>query len=40
MKELIMVSGNSVKEACRLSDISRARLYQLLQKYDLSISSK
>jgi two-component system, NtrC family, response regulator len=40
VRELITTSGNNVKEACRLSGISRARLYQLLKKYDLSITSQ
>jgi two-component system NtrC family response regulator len=40
IKELITASGNNVKEACRLSNISRARLYQLLKKYNLTISTK
>ncbi len=40
IKELITVSKNNVKEACHLSGISRARLYQLLKKYSLTISAK
>jgi two-component system, NtrC family, response regulator len=39
LKELIVISENNVKNACQLSGISRARLYQLLKKHDLSITS-
>ena len=39
IRELISASGNNVKEACRLAGVSRARLYQLLKKYNLSITS-
>ncbi len=38
LKELITLSGNNVREACRISGISRARLYQLLKKHHLSIA--
>ncbi|MBU2515383.1 sigma-54 dependent transcriptional regulator [bacterium] len=39
LKELTEFSKNSVKEACRLSGISRARLYQLLKKHNLTLTS-
>ena len=39
LEDLIMQSFSDVKKACQASGISRSRLYELLAKYDLSISS-
>ncbi len=36
LKNLLLHSDNSIKEACRLSGISRARIYQLLDKHGFS----
>lgn len=35
VQELMLRSEGSVKEACRVSELSRTRLYQLLHKYEL-----
>lgn len=35
MKELMSLTGRNIKEACRLSGLSRTRVYALLKKYDL-----
>ncbi len=37
LENLVSVAGKNVKEACRISGLSKSRLYQLLQKYDLSL---
>ncbi len=39
LRELIEESGGNVKQACALSGLSRARLYELLKKHDLSLKS-
>jgi two-component system NtrC family response regulator len=39
LRELAVQSNGNVQEACRLSGLSRSRLYALLKKYDLSIRS-
>ena len=39
LEDLITRSQSDVKKACQTSGISRSRLYELLTKYDLSISS-
>ena len=35
VQELMLRSEGSIKEACRVSELSRTRLYQLLHKYEL-----
>lgn len=37
LRHLAVVSENSVKKACRISGLSRTRLYELLQKHNLSL---
>ena len=37
LKQLAKITSGDIHEACRLSNISRARLYQLLQKHRISI---
>ena len=39
LEDLIARSQSDVKKACQASGISRSRLYELLTKYDLSLSS-
>jgi two-component system NtrC family response regulator len=36
MQELMSVTGRNIKEACRLSGLSRTRVYALLKKYNLA----
>jgi two-component system NtrC family response regulator len=38
LSELKLVAGGNITEAARISEISRTRLYQLLEKYQLSFS--
>jgi two-component system NtrC family response regulator len=38
LKDLIALTRGDIKEACRLSGLSRSRLYLLLKKYDISSS--
>jgi two-component system NtrC family response regulator len=38
LSELRLAAGGNVTEAARISQISRTRLYQLLEKYHLSFS--
>ena len=38
LQNLLKKTGSDIAQACRLSDISRARLYALLKKHDLSLS--
>jgi two-component system NtrC family response regulator len=40
MHRLFEVSGGSVKEACRISGLSRARLYQLMNLYNTSATKQ
>ncbi|MDD5475011.1 MAG: sigma-54 dependent transcriptional regulator [Syntrophales bacterium] len=35
---LMSIAGNHIKEACRISGLSRSRLYELLKKYDIKKS--
>lgn len=37
LRHLAVVSENSVKKACRISGLSRTRLYELLQKHNMSL---
>ena len=37
LNQLILLSDNSAKTACKLSGLSRARLYELLNKHNLSL---
>jgi two-component system NtrC family response regulator len=39
LQRLIQQSQQDLQEACRVSGLSRSRLYELLKKYDLSLSS-
>jgi two-component system, NtrC family, response regulator len=39
LRELIGLTGRDIPQACRLSGLSRSRLYALLKKYDISSSS-
>ena len=36
LQNLMSVAGDKITEACRLSGLSRSRLYELLKKYDIS----
>jgi two-component system NtrC family response regulator len=38
LKTLIKESGGSWETACKLSGLSKTRLYELLKKYNLSLS--
>jgi two-component system NtrC family response regulator len=38
LKDLISLTKRDIKKACQISDLSRSRLYELLSKYDISIS--
>jgi transcriptional regulator of acetoin/glycerol metabolism len=38
LSELKLVAGGNITEAARISEISRTRLYQLLEKHQLSFS--
>jgi two-component system NtrC family response regulator len=38
VEKLKLVAENNVSKGCRISGLSRTRLYQLLQKYDISFS--
>lgn len=38
LENLVSVSGADVKKACELSGLSRSRLYELMKKYQISIS--
>lgn len=40
MQQLIDVSGGSVKTACRISGLSRARLYQLINLHGISLQGR
>jgi len=40
LQALLNACGNDVKEAIRISGLSQSRLYALLKKYDLRVSSK
>lgn len=40
MEELVQQSGGDVSRACRMSGLSRAYLYQLLQKFEISIKTE
>jgi len=35
LQDLMQITGGTIKEACRISGISRSRLYHLLQKYEV-----
>jgi two-component system NtrC family response regulator len=37
LRELISVSGGYIKEACRISGLSRSYLYELLKHYEISV---
>lgn len=39
MRDLMVRADNSVQEACRISGLSRSRLYQLLDKYEIRSSN-
>ena len=39
LNNLTRTSGGNIKEACRLSGLSRARLYELLKKHDITLAS-
>lgn len=38
LQDLISTSGGNVEEACRISALSRSRLYELMKKYGLSLT--
>jgi two-component system NtrC family response regulator len=38
LKELMVITDRNIKEACRISGLSRSRLYTLLKKYNLSLA--
>jgi len=38
LQDLISLTGRNIKQACRISGLSRSRLYQLLAKHNISIS--
>jgi DNA-binding NtrC family response regulator len=38
LQELMSLTGGKVKDACRISGLSRSRLYELLKKYHVSTS--
>lgn len=40
VRKLKVLAEGNISKACRISEISRTRLYQLLQKYDISFSSE
>ena len=37
-KDLLSLTDRNIEEACRISGLGRARLYELMKKYDLSRS--
>ncbi|MCX5828968.1 MAG: sigma-54 dependent transcriptional regulator [Deltaproteobacteria bacterium] len=39
LQHLLALSGDSLKKACEISGMSRSRLYELLKKYQLTISA-
>jgi two-component system NtrC family response regulator len=39
LRQLLAATGNDLKEACRLSGMSRSSLYGLLQKYKINVKS-
>jgi two-component system, NtrC family, response regulator len=36
LNELMRITGGDIKEACRISGLSRSRLYSLLQEHRLT----
>ncbi|EPR37219.1 putative two component, sigma54 specific, transcriptional regulator [Desulfovibrio sp. X2] len=40
LKELVGICGSSVRKACKMSGLSRARLYELLQKHNISLKGR
>lgn len=39
LQDLILLTGRNIKKACRISELSRSRLYTLLAKHNISISN-
>ena len=37
LQELMVLTSGNIREACKISGLGRARLYQLIKKYNISI---
>jgi two-component system NtrC family response regulator len=40
MRQIILVASHDIKKACEISGLSRARIYQIIQKYSLSFTDE